>query len=168
MATPLDEFRIQEHFDHGSVEAEWQVMKYFLEKDPAHADTLWQYIFNQYRGYVDNRVRAGLTVLRMHPSGIWQMLERLVHSDDPDDRDTALQVLIRIADDNAQQLALSLIGDIYPYIAFDAIDFIKDSYQPEARVALERLSRHNEHWAVEAAKDRLMQLDKGSVSNDGQ
>lgn len=154
-STVVEEFRKQEHLDHGSVEAEWEVIENLLERYPDQKDALHEYVFCHYRGYVDNRVRAGWAVFQAQPAEGWQMLENLVRRSDPDDRDTALQILVRLNDDHAQQLALMLIEDEYPYIALDAIDFIQSRHPLEAKTGLEKLLRHSDQWVVAAARDRL-------------
>ena len=60
-------------------------------KDNIFANDILKWLFNDYEnkvGYVWIRVHAGLEFLKREPLQGWSQIEKLVRSNDPDDRDT--------------------------------------------------------------------------------
>ena len=108
--------------------------------------------------FVDPRKQAGLTLFRENPSQVWSILEKLVASSDPDDRDTACETLQEINEPRAYPLVKPLLHDQYPYLQLEACDFLKNIYPDEVtRTLTELLQNPNESIQI-AAKELLSKL----------
>ncbi len=87
------------------------------------------------------------------------MVEELVKSEDPDDRDTALTLLTQNPTTYSYQLARPLLSDPWPYLRLEAVEFLKRVYPLEARQGLLELVHHNEEWVRKAARKALENLN---------
>lgn len=137
--------------DPGDGESEWEMIREALEKEPEKSSRILEWVFREHHGYIQTRSAAGLYYYRQHPSSAWSILEQLVSSRDPDDRDTALTVLASIGSDKGYQLVYPLLRDPYPYIQLEAARFLAAAYPDEVRTTLAQLSNHREGWVREEA-----------------
>ncbi len=118
-------------YDRGSPNAEWAAVAEILRRFPDQREAMMLWLFEHSVGYVDTRARAGVEFLEINPAGGWSALERLVSSQDPDDLDTALEVLEILNTEEAARWALPLLDDAWPYIAQAAAAFVGRFYPPE-------------------------------------
>jgi hypothetical protein len=109
-------------------------------------------------GFVDARKMAGLELVRESPSQTWNILKKLLNSDNPDDRDTASEILQEINTPDIYPLMKPLLYDRYPYIRFDACDFLKDIYRDEVIVSLRQMLSDPDERTRNAAKKRLLDM----------
>ena len=74
---------------------ESDIVDELLENPPDKVDVTLEWIFSAHKGYVEPRARAGQRFLERNPEQGWFILEQLMRSSDPDDRDVAVTVLER-------------------------------------------------------------------------
>lgn len=98
---------------------------------------------------------AGAELLKTNQHLAWNILESMIISSDPDDRDTALELLIQSNHPRSHELAKPLLEDQYPYLQFDAADFLQSVYPCEVRSMLKTLMGHDTVWVRQAAQERL-------------
>jgi len=72
---------------------EWDIVNELLANPPSEFDAILLWIFEEHKGYVAPRVQAGLKFVERNPEEGIVIIKRLVNSDDPDDRDTAIPYL---------------------------------------------------------------------------
>lgn len=156
MSVNLKDIEAQLQRDWGSPEAEWDVINTLLKQSESEADTILRWVFAQYKGYTDTRARAGFQFLQNNPTEGQHILEHLVSSSDPDDRDTALAVLVALHDINAARLAKSLLHDPTPYLQLDAAEFLWEFFPTEVNACLEKLIEHEVSWVSNAARELLL------------
>lgn len=146
--------------DYGRIEIEWAAVLKVLEQSPTQAAALFEWAFAKYKeGYTDTRVQAGRQVLKDNPQRGWLILEQLIVSDNPDDRDTALTLLAESGDPRAYPLVKPLLQDPWPYLQLDAAGFLKDIYSDEVVIALQNLLDHGSVWVGEAAQLLLQEMN---------
>ncbi len=121
---------------------EWDIVSQLLTNPPDEFDAILEWIFTWHKGYVAPRVIAGLKFIERNPAQGWTALEQLIHSDDPDDRDTALQTLEGSKNQNQYFLAKSLLQDEYRYLQVEAIDLLREIFPDEVEDALRSLANH--------------------------
>ncbi len=167
MSASLKDIEEQLQRDRGSPEAEWDVINTLLKQSESEADTILKWVFAQYKGYTETRARAGFQFLQNNPAEGWHILERLVSSSDPDDRDTALAVLAALHDINAAQLAKPLLNDPTPYLQLDAAEFLWEFFPSEVNACLEKLIEHEVSWVSCAARELLPKLKRKEDTNAG-
>jgi HEAT repeat protein len=148
--------------DYGSPDADWQVISKLLDKAPDQRQRLMEWIFAEHQGYVNTRTQAGREILSNDPEQGWRILERLINSEDPDDRDTALTLLAESRDPRAYPLARRILDDPYPYLQFDAIEFLKSIYPVEVAITLRNLSEHKLEWVQDEARGLLLETGKAT------
>lgn len=128
---------------------------FLTELSPNQQLETTKWILEEYAGYTDVRVWAGLEYIkREKPKGL-AILERLIRSHNPDDRDTALSILSSLQDPEIYKLAKPLMMDTWPYIRINAVDLLRNIYPLEAIAALKTIERHQESWVRKAVRDRL-------------
>ncbi len=130
--------------DPGSSAAEWQLVENLLAEYPVERDTILRWVYAELPGYVWTRMQAGELFIADFPEEGWQIVERLIQSEDPDDRDTALSLLVKFDDPRGPMLTRSMLHDPWPYLQFDAIEYLKNVYPTEAREALLSLLQHED------------------------
>lgn len=165
MSDILEEVKKRLLCDFGNPEHEWQALLNLLERAGTHTSAVLRWIFAEYKGYTKTRARAGLEFVKGNPIEGWLILEHLIASDDPDDRDTALTVLVMSGDSRAPQLAKALLKDTWPYLQFDAADFLKEIYPTEVNAALQSLLHHDEEWVRDEARRRLAKMGERYVTD---
>lgn len=158
MSNSLRDIRTLLQRDLGSPDAEWKQIELFLNRHKSEADILLKWIFAEYKGYVDTRVRAGSQFLQHNLIEGRRILERLIASPDPDDRDTALSVLASLGDSYAAQQAIPLLRDPNPYLQLDAAEFLWKHFPSEVKVCLEGLIEHEASWIRSAAQQLLAKM----------
>ena len=87
------------------------------------------------------------------------IIEKLIRSDDPDDRDTASEILQEINTPRSYELMRLLLKDDYPYLQLDACDFLIEKYPVEVEKTLQKLSNHENENVREAANKRLQKIN---------
>jgi len=122
----------------------------------------WEFVEHQ-NGFVDPRKRAGLIYLSQWPDEAWNILENLIISVNPDDRDLACEVLMDIGGERASPLIKLLLKDPYPYIQFEACDYLMDTYSTDVVETLKQLSNHELDQVRKQAQMRLNKISKGTV-----
>ncbi len=140
-------------------EDQWQVLEKLLMRAGDQTDSILRWVFADHTGYTEVRVRAGLEFFKRNPAEGWSILEYLVTSDDADNRDTALGVLVASEDPRAPQLARSLLTDPWPYLQFDAANFLEKIYRADVVAALQALLKSSEEeWIRDEAQKRLIRM----------
>jgi hypothetical protein len=139
-------------------ENQWQMLAKLLKKAGDQANDILKWVFTEHAGYTAIRAQAGIEFLRRNPVEGWLFLERLIMSNDPDDRDTALTVLAMSDDPRAPELAKPLLRDNWPYLRLDAAGFLKEVYPAEVATALANLLDHQDEWVRNEARKRLTQM----------
>jgi HEAT repeat protein len=138
---------------------EWDTVDELLANSPDGLDTILEWIFSEHKGYVEPRARAGERFLERNPTRGWLVLERLLSSNDPDDRDTAITVLGRTGDRTRYYLARPLLRDPYGYLQYEAVELLMKDYPEEVRPILQELARQaTTEWEKEAAQKLLLAL----------
>ena len=145
--------------DCGSPDAEWQKIEHLLNGNPDERNRLLEWLFRSYKGYTGTRARAGCEVMSTHPSTAWTILEMLIHSADPDDRDTALTVLIESTETRSQLLAKKILDDPYPYLRLEAAEYLKSVFPTEVAQSLQVLLTHEQQWIRAEATTLMSELD---------
>lgn len=125
-------------------------------------DAILEWIFSEHKGYVEPRAKAGLRFLERNSEQGWLILEQLMQSSDPDDRDVAITVLERAGDQNNFYLAKPILEDPYPYLQFDAIDLLTNHFPSKVRSVLQSLLAHEQAWVRENAQKRLSKMNENS------
>jgi len=110
-------------------------------------------------GFVALRKQAGLEFIKNFPDEGWRILENLIRSDDPDDRETACEILEELQDPRSYHLIRELLDDKYPSLQFDACDFLLDTFPQDVKNTLTRLAKHENKIVREAAEERLELMD---------
>lgn len=155
MNDPLRNVEAKLAYDRGSPRAEWTAVEELLVQFPMEREAITQWLFEHHRGYVDTRVRAGLELMKHQPTDGWRILEHLISSKDPDDRDTALAVLEIQDHKDAARMAFPLLDDEWPYIKLEAAAFIGRFFPHEAHECLTRLLYHESVSVRERAQSLL-------------
>jgi hypothetical protein len=88
----------------------------------------------------------------------WFILETLINSRNPDDRDTGLTVLGRSGNADKYYLAKPILNDPYPYLQFDAVELLQKIYPEEVKSILWSLATHETVWVRENAQKLLLQM----------
>lgn len=156
MSNFTEELIEQLRLDPGSPEAEWKLVEHLLPPSPSEANAILEYIFTQHQGYVDTRIRAGLRVLQHSPEKGWSILEQLVVSGDPDDRETALSVVSTLQDPYAIELATCLLDDPLPYLRLNAAEFLIPFVPDMVKPAVSGLLENQEEWVRQRARRLLI------------
>lgn len=115
-----------------------------------------RWVFEEYVGYTATRKQAGLYYFQQDPEEVLSIAQKLIHSEDPDDRDTASEVLQEIKIPQSYELVRFLLNDKYPYLQFDACEFLQEKYPAEVEETLIKLSKH-ELSHVREAVNKLLQ-----------
>lgn len=144
----------------GHPREESQMLDSLIEKAGVQTHDLLKWVFAEHKGYVETRARAGLDILKANPTEGWLILEHLVSSDDPDDRDTALMVLEKSGDPHAAELARPLLEDSYPYLQLDAASFLRETFRAETITMLRKLLKHEKEWVRDAARKLLVEMNE--------
>jgi hypothetical protein len=121
---------------------EWDIVSELLTNPPDEFDAILEWIFTAHKGYVAPRAIAGLKFIERKPERGWAALGQLIRSDDPDDRDTALQTLENSKNQNQYFLAKPLLQDEYRYLQFEAIDLLREIFPDEVEDALRNPASH--------------------------
>ncbi len=140
---------------------QWEMLNQLLcgETESDREDVLF-WVFTKHRGYTYVRMKAGIEFTQRKPEVAWPALEQLIGGPDSDDRDAALSVLAEIKDPRGYPLARPLLNDPYPYLQFDAIDFLQEVYPEEVYAALQGLLENPLEWNRDTARERLEKLRK--------
>jgi hypothetical protein len=148
--------RMQTAPDVGLPDNECDIVDDLLAQPPGEFDAILKWIFAEHKGYVEPRVRAGLRFLERNPAEGLTVIEQLIGSSDPDDRDTAITVLERYGQINVFHLAKPLLNDPYPYLQFEAVALLRNIYAEEVNSTLKELAEHRtEKWVRESAQKQL-------------
>jgi hypothetical protein len=138
---------------------EWEIVDELLANSPDGLDTILEWIFSEHRGYVEPRARAGERFLQRNPTRGWLVLERLLSSSVPDDRDVAITALGRTGERSSYLLARPLLRDAYGYLQFEAVELLMQDYPEEVRPVLQELAREaRAEWEKEYAQKLLLAL----------
>jgi hypothetical protein len=131
-----------------------------LEDMGEHQTDLLRWEFAEHQiGFVDPRKQAGLIYFSQYPDETWSILEKLIGSKDPDDRDTACEVLMEIGGERVNQLIKLLLKDPYPYLQFDACDYLKDIFLADVVETLQQLLKHENEKVRKQAQSKLDALE---------
>ncbi len=158
MVDILEKAKALLQIDRGSSGAEWRIIEALIKEAPDQRQALMECIFEHSMAFTDTRARAGREAFNGDPTKGWLILERLVNSDDPDDRDAAITLLTEIGGPRAQELAKPILNDSYPYLRFEAIDFLEKVYPDKVIVALQGLLNDEGKRVREEAQKRLTEL----------
>jgi HEAT repeat protein len=137
---------------------QWQTIESLLAPDHSARRNILGWLLTNHEGYVEVRVRAGTELLTENPKEAWRIIEDLVKSDDPDDRDTALTLLSQNPSQAGYELARPLLKDPWPYLRLEAVEYLKHVYANEVRQVLSELEQHSEEWVRKAARSSLESL----------
>jgi hypothetical protein len=118
-----------------------------------------RWVLEAYKGFIDTRKQAGIYYLHENRDEALLILEKLIHSDDPDDRDTANELLQELNEPFSYELIRILLKDLYPYLQFDACEFLKEKYPEEVRETLKGLLNNNDEQVRRTAENQLKQLN---------
>jgi HEAT repeat protein len=140
---------------HLPPDEQWRRIQAVLPHDAREKTDVLSWLVEKHKGYVDVRIQAGTVLLREQAEPIWSIIERLITSDNPDDRDVALSLLSQLSSERAHQLARPLLHDTWPYLQLEAAGYLKEIYPAETAHALEPLLQHQEAWVRTAAKSTL-------------
>lgn len=141
--------------DDGLGNREWTTLLRVLNQHPDEATDIYTWMLSNHKGYIEPRVRAGQALHKIDPGRLRSALEVLIQSSDPDDRDTAVLLLIEFRDLQIYALAKPLLRDQYPYLQFEAIELLKDVYPNDVLATLRELLTHEGKWAREEAQKLL-------------
>lgn len=155
MSNVIEQFRDRTSSDLGSAEQEWEVLLDLLKKTEKDREEVLLWVFTSYKGYNRTRFWAGQEIVNNNITEGWVILEELVASADPDDRDVALMILKTLNDDRVPLIVKSLLFDTWPYLRFDAAEYLKDIYPAEVKSTLELLLSHSEKWVRDSAQTIL-------------
>jgi hypothetical protein len=125
---------------------ESDIVDELLISPPDKVDPILEWIFSAHKGYVEPRAQAGQRFLERNPKQGWLILERLMRSSDPDDRDVAITVLERAGDKNKFYLAKPLLEDPYPYLQFEGVELLANTFPAEVKAVLQSLLSHEQEW----------------------
>ncbi len=166
MNNTLEQVEARLAYDSGSPITDWEIVEELFTEFPLDREMIARWLFEQHNGYVDTRTRAGLEFMRSYPDEGWRILERLLVSTDPDDRDTALAVLEALDSNEAACLALALLDDEFPYIALEAAAFVQ-RFQPAATAdGLTRLLKSESSSVREQARKLLAATRPDSLASE--
>ena len=147
--------------DDGLAENELAIVDELLANLPDELDTILEWILTEHKGYVEPRARAGKCFLERNPARGWLVLECLLSSMDPDDRDTAIEVLGRTGDRTKYHLARPLLRDPYRYLQYEAIELLMKEYPEEVRPVLQQLARQaTTEREKEDARELLLAMEE--------
>lgn len=154
----LDKAKELLKIDPGDANNEWEIVTQLIVEAPAQSRILLEWLFETHAGYVDTRVKAGREILAIDSGNGWKTLEKLINSSDPDDRDTALTLLIETHDARSTVWAKELLHDRYPYLSLEAAEFLLQTYPDEVEDALSILVSNEQQWVREEAERLLLKL----------
>jgi len=139
--------------------AEQDMLDSLLEKSGIQRMELLKWVMKDKKvGFVAARRRAGLEFVKNSPDEGWEILELLIQSENPDDRETACEILEELNDPRSPNLVKNLLNDEYPSLQFDACDFLSEIFPQEVKVTLQRLTSHKSNIVRAAAEKRLNQM----------
>jgi len=144
--------------DTPNMEQQWNEVKFALGESEPKKNEILQWIFCEYKGFTYYRSRAGVHYVSTYPDKGWAILEELINSEDPDDRDTAISVISEISDSRGDSLALKLLVDDYPYLQFAAVEVLMKTHRNEVLNVLNKLTTHKEQWVREKAYELLLEI----------
>jgi hypothetical protein len=142
-----------------SIEIQWQLIENILSKMRNRKTDVLHWIFVEHKGYTDIRAKAGIEYLIIAPEKGWTILESLISSKDPDDRDVAIVVLQNLDDPKAKELAKVILYDVWPYLQFEAIEFLMDTFPIEAKIVLANLCNNEQEWVRKEAYRILQEIE---------
>lgn len=162
MGTTVEEYinRMRTAPDTPKPGDEWDIVEELLSTEPNGFDAILEWIFAHHKGYIGPRARAGLKYLERNPIQGLTVVEHLVGSNDPDDRDTAITVLEQYGVSATFYLVKPLLKDVYTYLQFEAIELLKDVYPDEVKITLQELANHKTARVREAAQKLMLKTDK--------
>ena len=141
--------------------AEQDMLDSLLEKSGIQRMELLKWVMKDKKvGFVAARRQAGLEFVKNSPDEGWEILELLIQSENPDDRETACEILEELNDPRSPNLVKNLLNDEYPSLQFDACDFLSEIFPQEVKESLQRLTCHKSNIVREAAEKRLNQMVK--------
>ena len=118
------------------------------------------WVVSEYQGFIDTRKQAGIIFVQEYEDEAQEMLRKLIVSDNPDNRDTASEILQETKPPNASELVRSLLEDPYPYLQFDACEFLKDEFPSEVKTTLLQLAQNKDARVRAAAQQQLLDFEK--------
>ncbi len=146
---------------------QWEMLNRLLEgSTEPDREAVLRWVFTKHYGYIDVRIKAGIEFVQKNPEIGWPALEELLASTDPDDRDTALSVLVEINDPRGYPLAKPMLNDPWDYLKLDAIDFLQTVYPEEVNVAIQALLESPHEGARQAALKQLKKLHPPGASGE--
>lgn len=141
--------------DLGSAEQEWLLLTALLEGNDQYRYGIFKWVFTEHQGYTRTRAWSGREVFKVNSEEGWSVIDHLILSKNPDDRETAM-ITIKIFEDPRVPLIIKpLLHDPWPYIQFEAADILKDTYPEEVKSVLHALQHHSEKWVRDAADAML-------------
>jgi hypothetical protein len=150
----LQEALKQERYRHaGEEQDQFEVL---LESAGSFRSEFLRWVFEKYAGFVDTRKQAGLCYFQENRDEALSIIQKLIHSEDPDDRDTANEVLQQIKIPQSYGLVKILLDDKYPYLQFDACEFLREKYPADVKKTLLKLLNH-EIINVRETANKLLQ-----------
>ena len=114
-----------------------------------------KWVFQSLKGYIVTRKEAGLRFMHEQPDEGWIIISELIESIDPDDRDTASEVIRELQDPKGDDFVKQLLDDRWPYIQLDACEYLFSRFPEDVRPVLQKLSKHDREWVREYAKKML-------------
>ncbi|PKO11976.1 MAG: hypothetical protein CVU39_26650 [Chloroflexi bacterium HGW-Chloroflexi-10] len=136
--------------------AEQDTLEALLEMSGGQRMELLKWVMKDKKnGFLAPRKQAGLEFVKNAPDEGWGILEQLIRSDNPDDRETACEILEEFRDPKSYQLIKMLLDDEYPSLQFDACDFLSDIFSQDVIRTLTGLTQHENKIVREAAEKRL-------------
>ncbi len=146
---------------------QWEMLNRLLEGETEpDREAALHWVFTKHYGYIDVRIKAGTEFVQKTPEIGWPALEQLISSTDPDDRDTALSVLVKINDPRGYPLVKSMLNDPWDYLKLDAIDFLQTVYPEAVNVAIQALLESPDEGVRQAALKQLKKLHTPGASGE--
>jgi hypothetical protein len=152
----------KKRFERGfhSPAAEWEYLNSLMTHPEPQRHALLEWVFSESPAYWDTRARAGQVLLEENEEETWEIIERLVHSGDPDDNGTALTMFENLGDPRGLELAQQwLAEDAHLATQFEAIDFLWDIYPAQVHQRLQALVDHPRESVRRRARNLLAEFE---------
>ncbi len=114
-----------------------------------------RWVFRSYEGYIATRREAGLRFFSKQPEYGWDIVSELINSTDPNDRDTANEVIQELQDPRGDIYMEKLLCDEDPNLQIDACRYLLEKVPEVVKPILEALRLHKWQWVRERALEIL-------------
>jgi hypothetical protein len=157
----LEEIKKRFEKDFHSPIDEWEYLSSFVARGKPERLSILRWIFSKSPAYWDTRAKAGQILLQQNEEETWKIIEKLIHSNDPDDNGTALTLLQSLNDPHGIQLAQQwLTEDTHPATQFEASWYLWNIFPDQVRQRLKALLDHSEESIRRRASEMLSELER--------